>query len=86
MPLRLYVTNQRQTAARRIVLCRGCVGPIFIAIIAVTLLQTTEAAENMLPDPQGSVAPTKIQAVGPAREGKLALRVVHCSAESRKPN
>jgi len=73
MPARLYVTNERQTATKRIVVCCGCVGLSFLAIVWFGLLQRIQAVENILPDHQVHAAPTKIQPKLVASYGKLPL-------------
>ena len=73
MPTRLSVTTQRQTAAKRMVICCGYVGLSFLAIVGFALLQRIQAAENILPDRQVSTAPTKIQPNLLASYSKLPL-------------
>ena len=73
MTTRLSVCNQRQTATKRIVLCCGCVGLSFLAIVGFGLRQRTQAAENILPDRQVSATPTKTQPKLVASYGKLPL-------------
>jgi hypothetical protein len=70
---RLTVSSQWQTATKRIVLCCGCVGLSFLAIVGFGLLQRIQAAENILPDRQVSAPPTKIQPKLVASYGKLPL-------------
>jgi hypothetical protein len=70
---RLSVSKQWQTATKRIVLCCGCVGLSFLAVVWFGLLQRIQAAENSLPHRQVSAAPTKIQPKLVASYGKLPL-------------
>jgi hypothetical protein len=73
MSPRPSVSNQRQTATRRIALCCGCVGLSFLAIVRFGLLQRIQASENILPDHQVSATPAKIQPKLAAGYGKLPL-------------
>jgi hypothetical protein len=73
VPTRLSVTKQWQTATKRIVVCCGCVGLSFLAIVGFGLLQRMQAAENTLPARQVSTASTKIQPKLVASYGKLPL-------------
>ena len=70
---RLSVTNQRRTATKRIVLCCGFVGLLFLAVAWFGLLQKIQAAENIHPDRQASAAPAKIQPKLVESYGKLPL-------------
>ncbi|MGD1100881.1 MAG: choice-of-anchor D domain-containing protein, partial [Terriglobia bacterium] len=69
----LDVSNQRQTAMKRIALCCGCAGLAFVAMVWFGLLQRMQAAENTLPDHQVHALPTKIQPQLIASYGKLPL-------------
>jgi hypothetical protein len=55
------------------VLCCGCVGLSFLAIVGIGLLQKIQAVENILHDRQVSTAPTKIQSKLVASYVKLPL-------------
>jgi hypothetical protein len=70
---RFYVTKQRQTATKRIVLCCGFVGLSLLAIVGFGLLQRIQATENIVPDRQVRAAPTKTQPKLVANYGKLPL-------------
>ena len=70
---RLSVSNQRQTATKPMVLCCGCVGLSFLAMVGFGLLQKVQAAENTPTDRQVSAASTKIQPKLVASYGKLPL-------------
>jgi subtilase family serine protease len=61
MPTRFSVTQQRQSATERSVVCCGFVAISFLALVGFGLLQRTQASENILPDRQVPAAPTKIQ-------------------------
>jgi hypothetical protein len=52
MPQRLSVSNERQAAIKRIVLCCRCAGLSFLAIVGFGLLQRIQASENILPEDQ----------------------------------
>ena len=73
MPLRLNVTDQWQSAKKRIVVHCGCVGLSLFAIAWFGLHRRVQASENMLPDSQVHAAPTKIQSNLAASYGKLPL-------------
>lgn len=73
MPPYLIVTNQRQTATKRVVLCCGLVGLSFLAIVWFGPHQRLQAAEDILPDHQVSAVPTKIQPKLVASYGRLPL-------------
>jgi hypothetical protein len=47
MTLRLSVTNQWQTATQRMVLCCGCVGLSFVAIVWFGLLPRIQASQSL---------------------------------------
>jgi len=70
----LSVTSQWQPATRRVMVCCGCVGVLFLAIVGFGLLQRMQASENILPNHQVSAASTKIQPKLVASYGKLPLR------------
>ncbi|MGD1104528.1 MAG: protease pro-enzyme activation domain-containing protein, partial [Terriglobia bacterium] len=70
---RLRVSSRRQTATRRMVVCGGCVGLSFLAIVGFGLLPRIQASENILPDRQVHAAPTRIQPKLVASCGKLPL-------------
>jgi hypothetical protein len=55
------VTNQQQTATKRVVLRCGFVGLSFLAIACFGLHQRIHASENILPRRQVAARPTKIQ-------------------------
>ncbi len=69
----LSVSNLPPTAAKRIVLCCGCVGLSLVAMVWLGLSPSIQAAENILPDHQVSTAPTKTQSKLLANYGKLPL-------------
>ena len=73
VPTRPSVSNQCQTATKRIVLCCGCVAFSFLAIVGFGLLQRIQASENILPDRQVSATPTKVQPRLVPSYGKLLL-------------
>src|SRR5208282_3820944 len=73
MPPCFSVTEQRQTATKRMVLCCGCVGLSFLALVGFGLVPRTQASENILPNHQVSATPTKIQPKLVASYGKLPL-------------
>ncbi len=73
MPPCFSVTEQWQTATKRMVLCCGCVGLSFLAIVGFGLVPRTQASENILPNHQVSATPTKIQPKLVASYGKLPL-------------
>ena len=82
---RLTVTTQPQTATKRIVLCCGCVGLSFLAIVGFGLLPRIQAAENILPDRQVHATPTKIQPKLAASYGKLPLSFEANQGQVRGP-
>lgn len=61
MSPRLYVTNQRRTATKRLALCCGCVGLSMVAIARLGHLQRMQAPEHVLPNHSVHGAPNKIQ-------------------------
>ncbi len=73
MPPRLYVANQRKTVTRRLMVCCGCAGFLFLAIIGVGFLPRIDASKKTLPHHQDSAAPTKIPPRLAANYGKLPL-------------
>ncbi len=85
MPTRPSVSNQRQNATKRIVLCCGCVAFSLLAIVGFGLLQRTQAAENILPDRQVSATPTKTQPRLVPSYGKLPLSFEANQGQARGP-
>jgi len=85
VPTRPSVSNQRQNATKRIVLCCGFVGLSFLAIVGFGLLQRTQASESVLPDRQVSTAPTKIQPKLVTSYGKLPLSFEANQGQARGP-
>ena len=73
MLARPSVSNQWQSAPKRIVVCCGCVGLSFLFIAGFGLLQKVQAAENTLSGDQVSAAPTESQPKLVAAYGKLPL-------------
>ncbi len=73
MPRCFIAPHQRQTAAKRLVLCFGCVCLSFIAIVRFGLLPRLQAAQNILPHRQVSTAPAKSPPELVASYGKLPL-------------
>ena len=81
----LRVTNQRQTATKRIVVCCGCVGLSFLAIVWFGFHERLQASENILPDRQAAATPTKIQPNLVANYGKLPLSFEANQGQVRGP-
>jgi hypothetical protein len=74
MPSHLSVSNQGQTAIKRIVICFGCVALLLLAILWFGLLQRIEAASGSAPPSHPlSAAPTRIHPESVASYGKLPL-------------
>ena len=85
MSQRLSVTNQWQSAAKRIVVCCGCLGLSFLAVAWFGLHQRLQASENTLPERQVSAAPTKIHPNLVASYGKLPLSFEANQGQVRGP-
>jgi hypothetical protein len=85
MPTRLSVPNQRKTVTKGILLCCGCVGLSFLAIVGFGLLQRTQASDNTLPDHHVHAAPTKIQPKLVPSYGKLPLSFEANQGQVRGP-
>ena len=81
----LSVSNLRQNATKRIVLCCASVGLSFLAIVWFGLIQRIQAAENILPDHQVHAAPTKAQPNLVASYGKLPLSFEANQGQVRGP-
>jgi uncharacterized repeat protein (TIGR03803 family) len=66
-------SKQLPTAAKRIVLCCGCVGFSLVAMVWFGLFPRIQGAENILPDHQASTAPTRTESKLLANYSKLPL-------------
>ena len=73
MPTRLTIINRRQSEAKLIVLCCGCVCLYLLATVGTGLFQKTGATAKTPPDSLVSAAPIKTHAKLAASYGKLPL-------------
>ena len=85
MPRCLRVTEQGRIVAKQLVMGCGCVGFAIIAIVEFGLLPSLQSSENILPERQGSAAPTKFHPHLLASYGPLCFEANQGQVRGRAP-